>query len=128
LVIYPIFDLAKRDKDLHKWLRDLEETMLLTLESFAISGRRFPPHTGAWVGDLKIAAIGIKVKRWVSMHGIALNCNLDLGAFETIVPCGIRDYGVTSLSQELGKSVSLDEAKPAVWQAFQRVFNPTESF
>jgi len=122
LVIYPIFSLVSRGKDLHKWLRDLEETMFLTLASFGLEGRRFPPHTGAWVGDKKIAAIGIKVKRWVSMHGIALNCDNDLGPFETIVPCGIEGYGVTSLSQETGRRLTIDMAKPVVAEAFRSVF------
>ena len=122
LVIYPIFRLDETGKDLHKWMRDLEETMLLTLAEFGIGGRRFPPHTGAWVNDLKIAAIGVKVKRWVSMHGIALNCSNDLEVFQTIVPCGIHDYGVTSLSEELGRLVGPKEAKPIVASSFARVF------
>jgi len=122
LVIYPIFDLTRRGKDLHRWLRDLEETMILTLSSFGIEGKRFPPHTGAWVGDRKVAAIGIKVKKWVSMHGIALNCNNDLTPFESIIPCGIQGYGVTSLSEELGRNLTIEEAKPAVLDAFRQVF------
>lgn len=123
LVIYPIFNLAEVGKDLHKWLRGLEETMLITLKEFGIEGRRFPPHTGAWVDDRKVAAIGIKVKKWVSMHGIALNCNCDLSMFELIVPCGIRGFGVTSLSQELGRHVTIDEVKPLVENAFAQVFS-----
>jgi len=122
LVIYPIFNLAEIGKDLHKWLRDLEETMIVTLDAFGLEGRRFPPHTGAWVGDLKIAAIGIKVRRWVSMHGIALNCDNDLAPFETIVPCGIEGYGVTSLTRSLGRPVTVHEAKPVVVDAFREVF------
>jgi len=125
LVIYPIFNLAEVGKDLHKWLRDLEQTIIKTLDSFGLKGERFPPHTGTWVGDRKIAAIGIKVRRWVSMHGIALNCDSDLEPFESIVPCGIRDYGVTSLSQELGRKVAIEEAKPVVAMAFRRVFCAT---
>lgn len=120
LVIYPIFDLNE-GRDLHQWLRQLEETMLVTLRSFGIEGRRFPPHTGAWVGNHKIAAIGIKVKRWVSLHGIALNCGPDLSAFDLFVPCGIREYGVTSLSVELQRTVTLEEAKPRAVDAFRQV-------
>jgi lipoyl(octanoyl) transferase len=123
LVIYPIFNVALHGRDLHKWLRDLEETMLLTLSSFGLEGRRFPPNTGAWVGDKKIAAIGIKVRRWVSMHGIALNCNNDLSPFDLIVPCGIVGYGVTSLTKELGREVTIDEAKPVTVAAFEAVFD-----
>ena len=96
--------------------------MILTLSSFGIEGKRFPPHTGAWVGDRKVAAIGIKVKKWVSMHGIALNCNNDLTPFESIIPCGIQGYGVTSLSEELGRNLTIEEAKPAVLDAFRQVF------
>lgn len=122
LVIYPIFDVGRHGRDLHKWLRDLEETMILTLAHFGLVGGRFPPHTGAWVGDKKVAAIGIKIRRWVSLHGIALNCDNDLGVFDEFVPCGIQDYGVTSLSEVLGGKVTVDRTKPAVIEAFQRVF------
>lgn len=123
LVIYPIFDVARHGRDLHKWIRGLEETMLITLRRFGIEGRRFPPHTGAWIGDKKVAAIGIKVKRWVSLHGIALNCDNDLTVFETFVPCGIADYGVTSLTEATGKSVTIDDAMPVVTQAFRELFS-----
>jgi len=126
LVIYPIFRLEDVGKDLHLWMRNLEETMLLTLREIGLEGRRFPPHTGAWIEDLKVAAIGVKIKRWVSMHGIALNCNNDLGSFSTIVPCGIHDYGVTSLSEALGKNVGTDEVRPLVARGFQEVFSAAD--
>jgi lipoyl(octanoyl) transferase len=122
LVIYPIFDVSRHGKDLHKWLRDLEETMIRTLAHFGLTGRRFPPHTGAWIGDRKVAAIGIKVRRWISLHGIALNCDNDLGIFDEFVPCGIHDYGVTSISAEIGRNVGVEEVKPVVVQAFRQVF------
>ena len=122
LVIYPIFDVAQAGKDLHKWLRDLEEAILIAIAEFGLEGRRFPPHTGVWVNDRKIAAIGIKIRRWVSMHGIALNCNGDLAPFGLIVPCGIQEYGVTSLSMETGRNASIEEAKPAVLKAVRQVF------
>lgn len=123
LVIYPIFDVARHGRDLHKWIRGLEETMLITLRHFGIEGRRFPPHTGAWIGDKKVAAIGIKVKRWVSLHGIALNCDNDLSIFDTFVPCGIADYGVTSLMEATGKVITIDDAKPVVAEAFRELFS-----
>ena len=126
LVIYPIFNLGEVGKDLHKWLRNLEETMLVTLQSFDIEGRRFLPHTGAWVDDRKIAAIGIKVRRWVSMHGIALNCNNDLAPFGSIIPCGISGYGVTSLTEVMGVDIGVNEVKPIVTKAFQSVFTVAE--
>lgn len=121
-VIYPIFPLTMSGRDLHRWMRDLEETMILTASSFGLTGRRFPPHTGVWIGDLKLAAIGVKVRRWVSMHGIAINCNNSLDAFSTIIPCGIQGYGVTSLTQELGRDVTVTEAKPVIEAAFRTVF------
>jgi lipoate-protein ligase B len=125
LVIYPIFDTTVSGRDLHRWLRDLEETMIRVCGSFGVEGRRFPPHTGVWVGDRKIAAIGIKIRRWVSMHGIALNCDADLAPFQWIIPCGIRGYGVTSLSNEAGRPIAVEEAKPAVAAAFEEVFGLT---
>lgn len=123
LVMYPVFDVSRFGKDLHKWLRDLEETMIVTLASFGLDGERFPPNTGAWTKGRKIAALGVKIRRWVSFHGLALNCDLDLAPFGLIVPCGIHGHGVTSLSQELGRQVTVEEAKPSVAEAFERVFD-----
>ena len=122
LVMYPIFDVARHGKDLHKWMRDLEETQIRVLAGFGLIGRRFAPHTGAWIGDLKAAAIGVKIRKWVSLHGIALNCANELKDFELIVPCGIQGYGVTSLSQELGRTVTLEQVKPVAIDAFSQVF------
>ncbi len=122
LVVYPIFNVADFGKDLHKWIRTLEETMLETMKAFDLEGYRFPPNTGAWINDRKIAAIGIKVRRWVSMHGIALNCDNDLDPFDLIVPCGIQSHGVTSLTQETGTQITIDDAKPVVVKAFESVF------
>lgn len=122
LVMYPIFDTAICGRDLHKWLRALEEAMIRTCTEFGLQSRRFPPHTGVWVEDRKVAAIGVKIRRWISMHGIALNCDNDLAPFSWIVPCGIADYGVTSLTEELGRTVTIEEAKPVVTAAFSDVF------
>lgn len=122
LVIYPIFRIAEFGRDLHKWMRDLEEAMIRVLQSFGLEGRRFPPHTGVWIGDRKVAAIGIKVRKWVSMHGIALNCENDLSPFDLIVPCGIENYGVTSLSQAAGRRIAVSEARVASIAAFEDVF------
>lgn len=123
LVAYPIFALEPLGKDLHRWLRELESTVIETIAAFGLVGERNSVNTGVWVGNRKICAMGIKVRRWVSMHGLALNCDPDLGAFGLIVPCGIRgDYGVTSLSQELGRMVGIDEAKPRLVEAFRRRF------
>jgi lipoyl(octanoyl) transferase len=122
LVAYPIFDLSQRGKDLHLWLRKLEETVIRAVAGFGLEGYRFPPNTGVWVKERKIAAIGVKVKRWVSMHGIALNCNNDLTPFGLIVPCGIRSHGVTSLTEEVGRDVSVGESMPHAIRAFEEVF------
>jgi len=124
LTIYPIFDLKRHGKDLHLWLRQLEQTMLEVGRTFGIEGYRMAPHTGAWCGDppLKYAAIGVKVKKWISIHGIALNCDGDLAIYDEFVPCGIRDYGVTSLSEAAGRAVSMQEAKEATVRAFESVF------
>ncbi|MCC7434623.1 MAG: lipoyl(octanoyl) transferase LipB [Methanoregulaceae archaeon] len=125
LVIYPIFDLGRHGRDLHRWLRGLEETMIVTSREFGLAAERFPPNTGAWVNGRKIAAIGIKVRRWVSLHGIALNCDLDLTVFDTFVPCGIHGHGVTSLSEETGRNVGINDAAPVVVAAFSEVFGST---
>ncbi len=124
LVIYPIFDLNRHGRGLHPWVRNLEQVILNVASQFGLEPRLFPPHTGVWVGDRKLAAIGIKIKKWISLHGIALNCSNDLSPFGWIIPCGIADYGVTSLSQETGRLVTPDEAKPKVIAAFQDVFSP----
>lgn len=122
LVAYPIFNLERYGKDLHKWLREIEETVIVLLGEFGLEGRRFPPHTGVWVGERKVCALGIKVKRWTSIHGLALNCNNDLAPFSWIIPCGIKGYAVTSLSKEIGRDVPMAEARPVLERAFAKVF------
>lgn len=122
LVGYPIFDVSQHGRDLHKFLRDLEEVLIRALAEFGIGAHREAGFTGAWVGNAKIAAIGIKVTRWVSMHGFALNVNNDLRLFQTIVPCGIADRPVTSMEQVLGHPVPMDAVKRSVVQAFEAVF------
>ena len=122
LVGYPIFDVAQHGRDLHKFLRDLEQAMIDALRAFGVEAHREAGYTGVWVGDAKIAAIGIKVTKWVSMHGFALNVNNDLRLFQTIVPCGIADRPVTSLQQVLGRAVPMEQVKHAMARAFERVF------
>ncbi|MBS1713382.1 MAG: lipoyl(octanoyl) transferase LipB [Armatimonadetes bacterium] len=126
LVSYPVFDLRRHGQDLHRWLRELEDVHIRALARFGLNGVRFPPHTGVWTGAepalRKIAAIGVKVRKWVSVHGVALNCDNDLASFELIVPCGIHGYGVTSLSLETGKRTAPDDAKDAVVQGYRDVF------
>lgn len=127
LVMYPIFDLNRHGKDLHKWMRGLEETQIRLLAELGIEGRRFPPNTGVWVGERKVAAIGVKIKKWVSLHGIAINCNNDLDPFSMIIPCGIQGYGVTSISNILERDVSPAEIENLVIQSFQSVFGQSEN-
>lgn len=122
LVAYPIFDVKRHGQDLHKWMRDLEETVIRSLSTLAIESERLDVNSGVWVNQKKICAIGIKIKRWVSMHGIAINCNNDLAPFGTIVPCGIKTHGVTSISEELRRQVSTTEFMPTLIEKFQEVF------
>lgn len=123
LVAYPLLDLARRDRDLHRYLRNLEEAVIGAAESLGLQAGRNPVNTGVWIGNRKVCAIGIKVRRWVTMHGLALNCDLDLAPYATIVPCGIRgDYGVTSISQELGRRVTVEEAKPLLVKRLREAF------
>jgi lipoate-protein ligase B len=125
LVIYPIFDLRRHGKDLHLWLRNLEAAIIRACQEFNLSGTRSAVNTGVWINDRKVAAIGIKVSRWVSLHGIALNCNNDLTPFDSFIPCGIKTHGVTSLTQEAKVEIPPKLAKPAVIRAFESVFDLT---
>ncbi len=122
LVMYPLFDVKELRGDLHRWLRDLEEVVIRVVGRFGLQGYRFPPFTGVWVNGRKVAAIGVKVARWINLHGIALNCNNDLSPFHLIVPCGIKGYEVTSLSRETGREVTVEEAKREAISAFSEVF------
>ncbi len=122
LVGYPIFDLRAHGRDLHRFLRQLEEGLIRLLSEYGIQAGRMSGYTGVWVGNEKIAAIGIKVARWVSMHGFALNVNNDLSLFRLIVPCGIADRGVTSIRQLLGKPLPMPEVKARAAQQLGAVF------
>src|SRR5690606_28797616 len=109
LVGYPILDLKPDRCDLHRYVRDLEEALIRTLAAFDIRAGRKEGLTGVWVGDGKIAAIGVRVSSgWITSHGFALNVNTDLSFFGSIVPCGITDYGVTSIEREAGKRVPFE--------------------
>jgi lipoyl(octanoyl) transferase len=123
LVVYPIFDLRRHGRDLHKWLRDLEETVIVAAASLGFEGYREPSvNTGVWADGKKFAAIGVKVRKWVSLHGIAINCDNDLAPFGLIVPCGIKTHGVTSLTLESGRPITIEDARPVVKSAFEEVF------
>lgn len=109
LVAYPIIDLKPDRKDVRKYVWSLEETMIRTCADFGISATRSAGLNGAWISDRKVGAVGVRISRWVTMHGLALNANTNLRHFELIVPCGIQDKAVTSLSVELGRTVSVAE-------------------
>ena len=122
VVGYAILDLGVHGRDLHRFLRRMEEAVLRALAIVGVEGRREPGLTGVWVGDRKVCAIGIKVSRWISMHGFALNVATDLSFFDVIVPCGIADRGVTSLAMALGRAPELIEVEDRFVDHFARVF------
>lgn len=123
LVGYPILDLKPDRCDVHRYVRDLEEVLIRTAAAFGISAGRSPGQSGAWVGDDKLAAIGVRIARWVTSHGFALNVTTNLSHFDLIVPCGITGKGVTSLDRLAGRAVSMAEAEDAVIHAFCAVFS-----
>jgi lipoyl(octanoyl) transferase len=115
LVGYPILNLARYGQDLHHYLRALEEGLILGCHALGVPAERSPGQTGVWAAPgRKLASIGVGARRWISMHGFALNVNPDLTAFRQIVPCGITDADVTSLEIELGRSITIDEVSPLV--------------
>jgi lipoyl(octanoyl) transferase len=123
LVGYPIIDLALRGRDLHRYLRGIEEVIIATLAGFGVAGERKQGLTGVWVGENKICAIGIKVTHWITMHGFALNVDPDMTPFRRdIVPCGISDKGVVSLA-EMGVKTDMITVQAACASAFGNVFD-----
>lgn len=128
LVGYPLFYLGERGNDSHQYLRDLEEVMIRALHQFGIHADRKEPYTGVWVGNVKIAAIGVKFNRgrkrrgYITSHGFALNVNTDLRYFQTIIPCGIQDFGVVSMQQLLGHPVALEEVMNEIIKSMSEVF------
>jgi lipoyl(octanoyl) transferase len=122
LVGYPILRLDLHGRDVHRYLRDLEEVLIRLVARFGVEGLRVEGLTGVWVGHYKIAAIGVAVSRWVTYHGFALNVEPNLSHFGLIVPCGIRDKGVTSLARVLGRPVAVAEVKPLLVECVVEVF------
>ncbi|RCS27826.1 lipoyl(octanoyl) transferase LipB [Polaribacter sp. WD7] len=131
IVGYPILDLENFFTDIHKYLRLLEETIILTIAEYGIKGTRSEGETGVWldVGTpfaRKICAMGIRSSRWVTMHGFALNANVDLGYFDHIIPCGIKGKAVTSMEAELNTKVDLEEVKAKILKHFKTLFEVDE--
>jgi len=127
LVIYPIIDLrSKLRKDVHRYVRNLEMTIIRTLIDFGLKATRRPPYTGIWIGNKKIAAIGIAVRRCITFHGLALNVNPDLTYFKRIVPCGLAWAEVTSMRKEIGAPQDLGSVKGSFLSHFAEVFGYTE--
>ncbi|MGB2755973.1 MAG: lipoyl(octanoyl) transferase LipB [Phycisphaerae bacterium] len=122
VVGYPILQLDRHGRDVHRYLRDLEEVLIRLLARFGVEGNRSEGLTGVWVGGEKVAAIGIAVTRWVSYHGFALNVSTNLSHFDLIVPCGIWGCGVTSLERILGRKVSVAEVKAPLVECLVGVF------
>jgi lipoyl(octanoyl) transferase len=122
LVAYPILDLAPDRRDVHRYVRDLEEVMIRVCADFGVVATRVHGLSGAWVRAEKIGAIGVRISRWVTSHGIALNVDTDLDFFRLIVPCGISDRGVTSLSRQVGAPPPAADVHSSFVRHFMEVF------
>lgn len=125
LVGYPIFNLDPDRRDVHKYVRDLEEVMIRVCADYGLAADRVKGMSGTWIGDAKIGAIGVRISRWVTSHGLAFNVTTDLDFFNLIVPCGIADKAVTSLAVQLGHPVPMAEVEDAFIRHFSAVFEKT---
>ena len=131
IVGYPVLDLEKYYTDIGKYLRNLEEVIILTLAAYGIKGERSQGETGVWIEhnikgkERKICAMGVRCSRWITMHGFALNVNTNLDYFNYIIPCGIQNKQVTSIAKELGFEIDMDEVKDILKKNFEKVFDCT---
>ncbi len=123
LVAYPIIDLKPDRRDVRKYMWSLEETMIRTCADFGLAATRVEGLNGAWIGGRKVGAVGVRISRWVTMHGLALNVNSDLTHFELIVPCGIQDKAVTSVSAELGRTVGVADVLDPLARHFAGLYD-----
>jgi lipoyl(octanoyl) transferase len=123
LVGYPIIDLSPDRRDVRKYVAGLEEVMIRVAAAFGLTATRIAGLNGAWIEDRKLGAVGVRIRRWVTMHGFALNVSTALDAFELIVPCGIADKRVTSLERELGQAPAMADVELAAVRAFSDVFD-----
>jgi lipoyl(octanoyl) transferase len=126
IVGYPIVDLNPDRRDVHRYVRDLETVLIRTAADYGVEAGRIEGLTGVWVGDEKLAAIGVRIARWITSHGFALNVSTDLDQFNLIVPCGIADRGVTSLARLLGRPIDMAEVEFCIIEHFANVFNLSE--
>ena len=122
LVAYPIVDLSPDRRDVHRYLRDLEDVMIRTCADYGLAAERVEKMTGVWIGGRKAGAIGVRIARWVASHGLALNVTTDLAAFGHIIPCGLHGHDVTSLERERGRAVPMDDAMERLTAHFGGVF------
>ena len=127
LVGYPIMDLHNYNKSISCYMRSLEQLIIDTLAEFRVTAERKDGLTGVWVGDEKIAALGVRVTRWITMHGFALNVSPDLTYYSGIIPCGIFEYGVTSMANLLADEVTIDSVKQVLTEKFMNQFHTAES-
>ena len=126
VVGYAICDLNGRGRDVHRHCRDLEEVMIRALADFGLGAGRIEGLTGVWLGDEKVGALGVRVRRWISTHGFALNVDCDLTYFDGIIPCGIRDKGVTTMERALGRPVDIDAVRQSCARHFEEIFLGTD--
>ncbi len=122
LIAYPIIDLNSHGRDLHRYLRDLENLVIVTLSDLGLEAGVKKGLTGVWIKDTKLAAIGVAVSRWITYHGLALNVNTDLDYFKLIVPCGISKYDVSSIAKQLGRETDLAIVNDLMAANFARIF------
>ncbi len=123
LICYPVFNLKYFKKDLTLFVHNLEEIIIETLNVYNISGNRVKKHRGVYAGTKKIASIGLKVRKWITIHGLSLNINIDLSYFENIVACGLKDFPQTSISEILGKDIPINNVKELMQKSFENIFN-----
>jgi lipoyl(octanoyl) transferase len=122
IVGYPILDLKPDRCDVHRYVRDLEEVMIRVCADYGVNAGRISGLTGAWVGDEKIGAIGVRISRWITSHGFAFNVTTNLADFQLIVPCGLTNHGVTSLEKATGRDLSMPDVEDSVIRHFANVF------
>ena len=123
IVGYPILDLQPDRRDVHRYVRDLEEVMIRVCADYGVEAGRISGLTGAWVGNEKIGAIGVRISRWITSHGFAFNVSTNLAEFQLIVPCGITDHGVTSLEKATGREISISAVEDDLARHFTNVFS-----